>query len=347
VQPFQYQRASDQATALDSGRAPGATFIAGGTSLVDLMKLGVETPTRVVDVTGLPPSEAAIIETPRAIRIGALARNSDVAHHPLVRARLPVLSEALLSGASPQLRNMATVGGNLLQRTRCSYFRDVAWPCNKRSPGTGCSALEGENRMHAILGVSGAAGAAGAGSGATAGAGDLCIAVHPSDMCVALAALDAVVHTRGPKGPRAIAITDLHVVPGAHPEVENVLERGELITEVSVPLTPFAARSRYVKVRDRASYAFALASAAVALELTGHTVRSARVALGGVATKPWRSVEAEHALAGHSATRATFERAAAAAVEGAHPRAHNGYKVVLAQRVLVRALEEAAARSAP
>ena len=300
------------------------------------MKLGVETPATVVDVTGLP--HATIEETAQGIRIGALARNSDVAYHPLVRARLPALSEALLAGASPQLRNMATVGGNLLQRTRCSYFRDLAWPCNKRSPGTGCSALDGENRMHAILGISGTSGIPGAPA-------DQCIAVHPSDMCVALVALDAVVHTRGPKGARALPITDLHVVPGARPEVENVLERGELITGVTVPATKLAARSRYVKVRDRASYAFALASAAVALELGGRVVRSARVALGGVATKPWRSVEAERALVGQVAGRAAFERAAAAAVAGAHARAHNRYKVTLAQRVIVRALEEAAARS--
>ena len=326
MEPFRYLRADSDTAALEAARAGSATFIAGGTSLVDLMKLGVETHASVVDVNALP--YAAVEETPQGIRIGALARNSDVAVHPLVRARLPVLSEALLSGASPQLRNMATVGGNLLQRTRCSYFRDVAWPCNKRVPGTGCSAMDGYNRMHAILGGS-----------------DQCIAVHPSDMCVALLALDAGVRTRGPRGARVIPIDSFHVVPGEHPEVESVLERGELITHVVVPPTPFAARSRYIKVRDRAAYAFALASAAVALEIDGGKVRRARVALGGVATKPWRAPEVEHELEGRAPTRAAFERAAAKAVTDARPRAHNRYKVALIQRTLVRALEEAAARS--
>jgi xanthine dehydrogenase YagS FAD-binding subunit len=232
---------------------------------------------------------------------------------------------------------MATVGGNLLQRTRCAYFRDLAWPCNKRQPGSGCSALDGENRMHAVLGVEG-------------GSADRCIAVHPSDMCVALVALDAQVHTHGPGGPRAIPVADLHVPPGAHPEVETVLYPGELVTHVVVPVTPLAARSQYLKVRDRASYAFALASAAVALELRGRAVHAARVALGGVATKPWRSREAERALIGQmigqTATRATFQRAAAAALAGARPRAGNRYKVELAQRVIVRALEMAAAGTA-
>jgi xanthine dehydrogenase YagS FAD-binding subunit len=326
VEPFRYLRADGEAAALEAGRAGGATFIAGGTSLVDLMKLGVETHASVVDVNALPYT--AVEETPQGIRIGALARNSDVAVHPLVRARLPVLSEALLSGASPQLRNMATVGGNLLQRTRCSYFRDVASPCNKRVPGTGCSAIDGYNRMHAILGGS-----------------EQCIAVHPSDMCVALLALDASVHTHGPRGTRVIPIDSFHVVPGEHPEVETVLERGELITHVAVPPLPFAARSRYVKVRDRAAFAFALASAAVALEIGGGKVRRSRVALGGVATKPWRAPEVERELEGRPPTRAVFERAAAKAVSGARPRAHNRYKVALIQRTLVRALEEAAARS--
>jgi xanthine dehydrogenase YagS FAD-binding subunit len=325
VETFRYLRADNEAAALEAGRAGGATFIAGGTSLVDLMKLGVETHASVVDLNALP--YAAVEETPQGIRIGALARNSDVAVHPLVRARLPVLSEALLSGASPQLRNMATVGGNLCQRTRCPYFRDVASPCNKRVPGTGCSALDGYNRMHAILGGS-----------------DQCIAVHPSDMCVALLALDAAVHTQGPRGARVIPIESFHVVPGDHPEVETVLERGELITHVAVPPMPFAARSRYVKVRDRAAYAFALASAGVALEIEGGKVRRSRVALGGVATKPWRAPEVERELEGHPPTRALFERAAAKAVIDPHPRAHNRYKVELIKRTVVRALEEAAAR---
>jgi xanthine dehydrogenase YagS FAD-binding subunit len=333
MQPFRYLRPRDQAAALEAGHGEGATFIAGGTGLVDLLKLGVETPATVVDLGGAADLPATVEETADGIRIGALARNSDVAYHPLVQRRLPVLSQALLSGASPQLRNMATVGGNLLQRTRCAYFRDLAWPCNKRQPGSGCSALDGENRMHAVLGVNG-------------GAADQCIAVHPSDMCVALVALDAVVHTRGPDGPRAIPVGELHLAPGAHPEVETVLAPGELVTHLVVPVTPLAARSHYLKVRDRASYAFALASAAVALELRGRTVNGARVALGGVATRPWRSREAEQALVGHPAARATFQRAATAALAGARPRGQNRYKIELAQRVLVRALEVAAAGSA-
>ena len=331
MQPFRYLRVDSQGAALEAGRSSGAAFIAGGTGMVDLLKLGVETPATVVDLTGLP--DAGVEEITEGVRIGALARNSDVAYHPLVQRHLPVLAQALLSGASPQLRNMATVGGNLLQRTRCSYFRDVAWACNKRQPGSGCSALDGENRMHAVLGVAG-------------GASDQCIAVHPSDMCVALVALDVVVHTRGAQGERAIPIADLHLSPGAHPEVETVLAQGELITHVTVPVTPLGARSRYVKVRDRASFAFALASAAVAVDVRGRTVHAARVALGGVATKPWRSHEAERALVGQPATRPVFEHAAAAAVATAQPRAHNRYKVELAQRVIVRALEEATTRSA-
>jgi xanthine dehydrogenase YagS FAD-binding subunit len=327
MEPFRYVRPADDAAALDLGHAEGAAFIAGGTGLVDLMKLGVERPRALVDVNGLP--HAAIEETPDGVRIGALARNSDVARHPLIASKLPALSEALLSGASPQLRNMATVGGNLLQRTRCSYFRDLGAACNKRAPGSGCAAQEGPNRMHAVLGGS-----------------EHCIAVHPSDMCVALVALEAMVHARAPGGAeRALPVADLHVQPGAHPEVETVLARGELITHVTIPLTPLAARSRYVKVRDRAAYAFALASAAVALDLAGETIRAARVALGGVATKPWRSPEAEQALAGQPAARETFERAAAAALAGAQPRGGNAYKVALAKRTLVRALERATGRA--
>ncbi|HET6151138.1 MAG TPA: xanthine dehydrogenase family protein subunit M [Polyangia bacterium] len=332
MQPFRYIRPRDQAAALEAGHADGAAFIAGGTGLVDLLKLGVEKPLSLVDLAGAADLPAAIEETPEGIRIGALARNSDVAYHPLVRRRLPVLSQALLSGASPQLRNMATVGGNLLQRTRCAYFRDLAWPCNKRQPGSGCSALDGDNRMHAVLGLE----REGAGA-------DRCIAVHPSDMCVALVALDAVVHTQGPGGPRAIPVGELHLAPGAHPEIETVLWPGELVTHVVVPVTPLAARSHYLKVRDRASYAFALASAAVALEVRGRAVHAARVALGGVATKPWRSREAEQVLVGQPAARATFQRAAVAALAGARPRAGNRYKLELAQRVIVRALETAAA----
>jgi xanthine dehydrogenase YagS FAD-binding subunit len=323
--PFRYVRAPDESAAIAAVRQSGATAIAGGTLLVDLLRLGVMAPSQVVDLNALPLDR--IEEVQGAISIGALARNSDTAFHPLVRSRLPGLSEALLSGASPQLRNMATAGGNIMQRTRCSYFRDVGVPaCNKRLPGSGCAALDGYNRMHAILGGS-----------------PHCIAVHPSDMCVALVALDAVIHTRGGSRDerRTLPIADFHVLPVDRPDLETVLEPGELITHVTIPLTPLAARSRYVKVRDRASYAFALASAAVALELDGDRIRAARVALGGVATKPWRSPEGEQALVGRAATRATFEEAAREALAAAAPRSYNGFKIPLARATIVRALERA------
>jgi xanthine dehydrogenase YagS FAD-binding subunit len=267
-----------------------------------------------------------IEESAAGLVVGALVKNSDLADHPAVRARYPVLSEALAAGASPQLRNMATVGGNLMQRTRCAYFRNCFPSCNKRSPGSGCAALDGYNRSHAVLGVSGH-----------------CIATHPSDMSVALVALDAVVHTQSARGTRQIPIADFHLLPGAHPERETVLDKGELVTHVVLPRTGFSARSRYVKVRDRASYDFALASAAVALETEAGLVRQARVALGGGTTKPWRSIEAEKALLGRPADRASFERAAARALEGAAPRAHNAFKVALMKSTLVRALESVGA----
>jgi xanthine dehydrogenase YagS FAD-binding subunit len=328
MRAFRYVRAADPPAALRTAADPGAAFIGGGTTLIDLMKLGVETPEALVDVNHLdagPP----IQELPGGgLRIAAAARNSDVAHHAVVRERFPVLSEALLAGASPQVRNMATVGGNLVQRTRCAYFRDVAvGECNKRAPGSGCAAQDGWTRMHAILGGS-----------------RRCIAAHPSDMCVALVALDAVVHTQGPRGAREIAIADFHTLPAEHPEIETALEHGELITHVTLPAAPFAARSGYVKVRDRAAFAFALASAAVAVELHGGRMRAVRVALGGVGTKPWRSHEAEAVLVGQPARRATFEHAAAAAVRGADVRPDNAFKVKLAQRTLVRALETVVAR---
>jgi xanthine dehydrogenase YagS FAD-binding subunit len=324
VKPFTYSRPDDDASAMAAGSEAGAVFIAGGTGVVDLLRLGVETPARLVDVNALVWSK--IEETADGgLRVGALVKNSDLAHHDQVRARFPALAEALLAGASPQLRNMASVGGNLLQRTRCAYFRDVGVAsCNKRAPGSGCAALDGYTRMHAILGGS-----------------DQCIAVHPSDMCVALNALDAVVHVRGAGGERAIPIADFHLAPGAHPDVETVLARGELVTGISLPGTAFAVRSVYVKVRDRASFAFALASAAVALDLQGGVVRQARVALGGVATRPWRSREAEEALRDKRATRASFQEAAAAAMADARPRPGNEFKVELAKRVIVRALERA------
>lgn len=328
MRAFRYVRAVDPAAVREAFGNPGAAFIGGGTTLIDLMKLGVETPDTLVDVNHLDAG-APIQELPGGgLRISATARNSDVAHHAAVRERFPVLSEALLAGASPQVRNMATVGGNLVQRTRCAYFRDVAvGECNKRAPGSGCAAQDGWTRMHAILGGS-----------------RRCIAAHPSDMCVALVALDAVVHTQGPRGAREIAIADFHTLPAEHPEVETALEHGELITGVTLPAAPFAARSCYVKVRDRAAFAFALASAAVAVELHGGRMRAVRIALGGVATKPWRSHEAEAVLVGQTARRSTFEHAAAAAVRGADVRRDNEFKVKLAQRTLVRALETVVGR---
>jgi xanthine dehydrogenase YagS FAD-binding subunit len=323
MQPFVYVRADSLDHAVAAGRQGDARFIAGGTNLVDLMRLEVMRPRAVVDITGLALS--AIEDVNGAVRIGALATNTDVAYHPLITARFPALSEALLSGASPQLRNMATVGGNLLQRTRCPYFRDGTSPCNKRMPGSGCSALDGYTRPHAVLGTS-----------------NKCIATHPSDMCVALVALDAVVHTQGPSGNRAIPIADFHTLPADHPEVESVLLPGELVTHVELPALPFAARSRYTKVRDRASFSFALASAAVALDLQGGKVRDARLALGGVATKPWRAVDAERWLIGKAATLDSFKRTAAIALEGATPREDNAFKVELERRTIVRALQRGA-----
>jgi xanthine dehydrogenase YagS FAD-binding subunit len=320
VKPFSYVRPADASAAIAAAGASGANFLAGGTTLIDLMRLEVMRPTALVDLGPLPL--AAIERHGGGIRIGAMARNSDVATHALVVERYPLLAQAIVAGASQQVRNMATVGGNLLQRTRCPYFRDLAVPCNKRAPGAGCSALEGYTRSHAILGTSAS-----------------CIATHASDMCVALAALDAVVHTRSGGHTRAIPIGELHTLPGEHPEVETVLEQGELITHVELPASPFAAHARYVKVRDRAAFAFALASAAVGLDVADGRIRAARVALGGVATKPWRSIEAERALVGQPPIRATFERAAEAALVDPEPRRDNAFKVVLAKRTIVRALE--------
>jgi xanthine dehydrogenase YagS FAD-binding subunit len=322
MRPVIYVRPENEAQALAAGSDEGAVFIAGGTTLVDLMRLDVMRPRTLVDVTALRLD--AIEPSGNGLRVGAMVRNSDLAHDPRVAQAYPALREALLSGASPQLRNMATVGGNLLQRTRCPYFRDSACACNKREPASGCSAVGGYTRSHAILGGS-----------------DQCIAVNPSDMCVALVALDAIVRTRAPDGAeRAIPIQDFHRLPASRPDVETALQRGELVTHVDLPPRAFAARSHYVKVRDRASYAFALASAAVAVDLDGKIIRDARVALGGIATKPWRSVEAEHELVGNAADVGTFRRAAAAALRSAAPRRDNAFKVELAQRTLIRALVE-------
>jgi xanthine dehydrogenase YagS FAD-binding subunit len=321
---FEYVRAANEDAAVDEAHGPDAKYLAGGTTLVDLMRLEVVNPKRVVDLGGLPLAQITEVAG-GAVRIGALAKNSDVANHHLIAERYPALSEALLSGASPQVRNMASVAGNMLQGTRCPYFRDLSSPCNKREPGTGCAALDGYNRSHAILGTS-----------------DMCIATHPSDMCVALVALDAVVHVRAEGGKtRQIAMTAFHTLPGQHPEIESQLAQGELITHVELPARPFAAHSRYVKVRDRASFAFALASAAVALELHGKTIRDARIALGGVATKPWRALDAEKVLAGKQASFDTFKQAAHVALAGAKTRPENAFKVELATRTIVRALARA------
>ena len=325
MNPFRYVIVGDERAAHDAAKATGARYLAGGTTLVDLMKLNVERPAAIVDVNPLPFTQIEPLEN-GGIRVGAMVRNSDMAHHELVRGRYPLLSQAILAGASAQVRNMATTAGNLLQRTRCYYFRDTACACNKREPGSGCGAIDGYNRIHAVLGAS-----------------EHCIATHPSDMCVALAALDATVHVSGPRGNRTIAFADFHLVPGDRPQRETALDTGELITAVDIPPLPFATRSAYVKVRDRASYAFALASAAVALDVRDGIVREARIALGGVATKPWRARDAERLLAGRTADRGSFRAAADAALAGAVPRAHNGFKIELAKRTLVRALTRAGA----
>lgn len=305
---------------------PQAAFFAGGTTLIDLMKLDVMSPEALVDINRLPFSSIDVAAA--GVTIGANVRNSDLAFHRTIRERFPVLSEALLAGASAQLRNMATTGGNIMQRTRCNYFRDIHSNCNKRNPGSGCDALTGIHRGHAILGTS-----------------TQCIAVNPSDMCVALIMLDAQVRTQRRDGSeRSIPFENFHLLPGDTPDRETVLEHGELITHVYIPDLPMAKRSHYLKVRDRASYEFALASAAVALDLRDETINQARVGLGGIATKPWRSHAAEVALCGKKAVRESFRAAADAALAGAQPRKHNAFKVELAKRTLVFALEELLSR---
>jgi xanthine dehydrogenase YagS FAD-binding subunit len=326
VQPFAYEAAADASSATNvAAREPGARFLAGGTTLVDLMKLGVEQPSRVVDINALPMAAIEPLAN-GGLRIGATVRNSALADHALVRARYPVLVQAVLAGASPQVRNMASTAGNLLQRTRCYYFRDTASPCNKRRPGAGCAALAGYNRIHAVLGTS-----------------EHCIATHASDMAVALVALDATVRITGPRGDRAVPLTEFYVEPGADAGRESVLGHGELITAVDVPALPWATRSLYLKVRDRASYAFALASAAVALDIDDGRIRAARIALGGVATTPWRASDAEHVLAGRPPGTDAYGAAADTALAGAVTRKHNAFKIELAKRTLVRALARAAA----
>jgi xanthine dehydrogenase YagS FAD-binding subunit len=321
MRPFSYERSSNvaEAVALVAGDQ-NARFIAGGTNLLDLMKETVEAPNLVVDINRLllEPIEAM----PHGVRIGALARMSDTADHPLVKQIAPAVSEALLASASPQLRNMASIGGNLMQRTRCSYFRDVTRACNKRSPGRGCSAVGGENRRHAVL-----------------GAADNCICTHPSDLAVALLAVDAVVETQGLHGKREIPIGEFYVLPKANPMVETVLEHGELITGLVIPASRLASKSRYLKLRDRASFEFALVSVAASLEVVDGTIRSARIALGGVAPKPWRSLEAEAALVGKPANAATFSAAAEAAMATAVAREQNAFKIGMTTRAIVRALQ--------
>ena len=329
---FKFIRPVDSATAVATAaqaktaqQGAEVRFVAGGTTLIDLMKLNVETPARLLDINRLPLDK---IEATRdgGLKIGATVRNSDLAHHPTVERDYAVLSQAILNGASAQLRNMATTAGNLLQRTRCMYFRDTAMPCNKREPGTGCPAIAGSNRTLAILGTS-----------------EHCIATNPSDMCVAMAALEATIHVQGPKGPRAIPFVDFYLLPGSTPNRETVLEPGDLITHVTLAPAAAGSRSVYLKLRDRASYEFALASAAVIATVTDGRVSHVRVALGGVGAKPWRSREAEAALALAAPDAASFERAAVDALAGAQPQSQNGFKVELAQRCLIHALKLATA----
>lgn len=323
MHPFTLERPRDLSTAM----ALRGEYIAGGTDMVQLLQEYVRRPERLVSLAGLLDNRIDV--GPQGLRIGAAATMAEVAAHPNVAKRFPVLSQALLESASPQVRNQATMGGNLLQRTRCPYFRDVGYSaCNKREPGSGCAALGGENRWHAVLGTS-----------------QSCIAAHPSDAAVALVALDAAVEVRGARGQRTVPLTDLHRLPGDTPHIETVLEPGEVIAAITVPASAAAGRSHYVKVRERASFEFALVSAAVALDMDGSRIRQARVALGGVGTKPWRVPRVEAALAGASLEQAALRRAAALAAQGAQGRGHNDFKLELMQRAIVRAVENAGARA--
>jgi xanthine dehydrogenase YagS FAD-binding subunit len=328
VNNFTYSSATDTSSALKLlSESPdrNACFLAGGTNLIDLMREGIEQPQSIVDITRLPLAE--VQELPNGdLRVGAMVRNSHLAAHPLVRKKYPLLSQAILAGASAQLRNMATTGGNLMQRTRCYYFYDGAAACNKRVPGSGCDAMEGFNRIHAILGAS-----------------PHCIATHPSDMCVALAALDVNVNITGPSGERRVAFTDFHRLPGDNPERDTNLEPGELITSIDLPASSANLHSTYRKVRDRASYAFALVSVAAALKVEGSTIREIRLALGGVSHKPWRALVAENFLRGKAPTTDNFSAAAAAELAPAIPRKHNAFKVELAKRTITLVLSELAA----
>jgi xanthine dehydrogenase YagS FAD-binding subunit len=325
MQGFDLARMPDLAAASRAGASPGAAFIAGGTDLMQLMKDNIETPSTLIDLDGLLPD--GVEEEPDGIRLGALARMSDVAAHPAVRAKIPAVSEALLSAASPQVRNMGTMGGNLLQRTRCGYFRDTGFPCNKREPGSGCPAIAGENRLLAVLGGS-----------------PHCIATQPSDMPVALVALDATLQLQGQDGAgRTVRVADFYRQPGESPDVDTVLVPGELVVSILVPVSAASRRSRYLKVRDRASFEFALVSAAVGLDVEDGMIRQARVAMGGVGTVPWRLPQVEAALAGQKADDASFRAVSSLAAEGAQPASRNGFKLRLMQRTVFRALQLAAA----
>jgi xanthine dehydrogenase YagS FAD-binding subunit len=320
---FDYIRASTAKAAVDAKtKNAAAQFIAGGTNLVDLMKKGVTAPERLIDINGLPLKQ--ITADAKGVLIGALALNSSVAEHPLIKSNYPLLALALNAGASAQLRNMATVGGNMMQRTRCAYFYDSTMPCNKREPNSGCGALQGQNRMHAVFGTS-----------------EKCIAVHPSDMCVALAALDATVNITGPKGDRKVAFADFHRLPGDTPGLDNNLQKEELITGIYLPVNTFN-KSHYLKIRDRASYAFALVSVAVALEISGNTISNAKLAMGGVAHKPWRLTAVEKYLTGKQATKETFTEAASMAMEGAAGFGHNNFKIKMGKAAVSEALLQAA-----
>ncbi len=328
---FEFIRPTDSAAAIAAAaqsktaqQGADVRFMGGGTTLIDLMKLNVETPARVLDINRLPLDKIELMPD-GGLKIGATVRNSDLAYDARVQRDYVVLSQAILNGASAQVRNMATVAGNLLQRTRCMYFRDTAMPCNKREPGSGCPAITGSNRTLAILGAS-----------------EHCIATNPSDMCVAMAALEVKIHVQGPKGPRAIAFGDFHLLPGSTPHRETVLDPGDLITHVTLPPPIAGSKQLYLKLRDRASYEFALASAAVVLTITRGKITRARIALGGVGTKPWRSSEAEVALTNKAANDAIFRQAAEAALQDAKPQSENGFKIELAKRCLTHALRTAA-----
>ena len=322
MRQFQYSRPTTQQAVIDAINKPGTKIIAGGTNLVDLMKRGVTAPGKLIDINQLPLKNIAPVKG--GLHIGALALNSVVSENKLVVEQQPLLSMALKAGASPQLRNMATVGGNILQRTRCAYFYDTTMPCNKREPGSGCGAIGGYNRMHAIFGAS-----------------DKCIAVHPSDMCVALAALDATVIVQGKKGTRRIPFADFHRLPGDQPELDNNLAAGELILGVDIPDNNFAKNSYYLKIRDRQSYAFALVSVAAALELDGNIIKNARLAMGGVAHKPWRLTDAEKSLIGKTISIENFQNAAQIAMQGAKAYGSNDFKLKLAPATITEALKHA------